>query len=168
MGGYDSSVGFRDTRVLLGEPKGLAGRNTGGYIIRPEPSTPGIDRVRPMGGGARLATDLDRLWPPERGEVVRGRYGRDIVGVHEGELGEGGSVDRRKVVGLRSESRSLVLIAVGWCRRSVGRGEDRNSSIRSVSGTGSISSEDNGLKEFCWFGVHRGRCSTRDGGGTTV
>lgn len=113
VGGYASSIGFFDTRVLLGEPKGLAGRNTGGYIIRPEPSTPGIDRVRPIAGGARLATDLDRPWPPDRGEVVRGRYGRDAAGDHDGELGEGGSVDRRRLGGLRSVSRPLVLIAVG-------------------------------------------------------
>ena len=84
-------------------------------------------------GGARLAVDRERECEPERGDVVRGRYGRLTGGPQPLELGEDGegSVDRRSVGGFRGASLSLK-------RRRVGRGEGLNSSIRSVSGTGSI------------------------------
>lgn len=76
--------------------------------------------------------DLERVCKPERGDAVRGLYGRATEEVNNGELGEGGSVDRRIVEGFRLVSESFGT------RRSDGRGEERNSSILSVSGTGSI------------------------------
>ena len=56
-----------------------------------------------------------------------------------GETGDTGSVDRRIVGGLRVVSRSQVLVemAAGWCSRTDGRGDGRNSRTLSVSGTGS-------------------------------
>ena len=94
-GGKLSSAGFRGTRVLLGDLEGLEGRTRGGYIMRPAPSRPGIERVRPILGTVKLV-DLERVCMPDRGEVVRGRYGRDMDALtHEGELGEEGSVDLR-------------------------------------------------------------------------
>jgi len=131
-GGNTSSTGFRGVRCLFGEPEGLSGRSCGGYKIRPAPSTPGIDRVRPMVKGGRLAVDLERTCKPERGDAVRGLYGRVTEGGNSGELGEAGSVDRRMVGGFRLASTSLDT------RRRVGRGAERNSSILSVSGTGSM------------------------------
>ena len=82
-------------------------------------------------GGARLAIERDRTWEPDRGEVVRGRNGRDDGGVQALGFGEDmeGSVDRR------SSGRESVEEL--WSRR-LGRGEGWNSSILSVSGTGSI------------------------------
>lgn len=52
----------------------------------------------------------------------------------DGEVGDAGegSVDRRRVGGLRKQSNSGALTL------RLGRGEGRNSSIRSVSGTGSM------------------------------
>lgn len=95
-GGKASSAGLRGVRFLLGDLAGLAGRRGGGYNMRPVPSTPGIDRVRPMLGTVKLAADLDRVCVPDRGEVVRGLYGRDIAALsQEGELGDIGSVDLR-------------------------------------------------------------------------
>ncbi len=57
-------------------------------------------------GGAVLAVDLDLMCDPDKGEAVRGRYGR-LEGIdHDGELGDtgGGSVDRRRVGGFRTPS----------------------------------------------------------------
>lgn len=55
----------------------------------------------------------------------------------EEEVGEG-SVDRRMVSGfLRNSNSGGFTVTDGWTR-SVGRGDGRNSSILSVSGTGSI------------------------------
>jgi hypothetical protein len=103
------------------------------------PLTPGIDCVLVM-VGARLAADLDlECEMPERGEVVRGRYGIDD-GPHPGELGDEGlgSVERRRVGGFLVTSISKVEGADGLWSRSDGKGEGLNSSILSVSGTGSM------------------------------
>lgn len=64
-------------------------------------------------------------------------------GVHDmmGEDVGDGSVDRRRVGGLRRTSSSVELSVGDPCTLRLGRGEGRNSSIRSVSGTGSILSE---------------------------
>ena len=116
----------------------------------PEPLTRGMDRVRDI-GGARLVTERDREWAPESGEAVRGRYGIEMDGeAQDGELGDAGlgSVLRRMVGGLRSTSVSRddreneLEPKLGWLRRKEGTGEDLNSSIRSVSGTGSMVDED--------------------------
>ena len=77
---------------------------------------------------------------------MRGRYGIAVkaVGVHEGEMGEVGlgSVLLRMVGGFRtmlSRSRlGMLLTFAAPLRRNEGTGEGLNSSIRSVSGTGSI------------------------------
>ena len=71
----------------------------------PDPLTPGMDWVRDMAGG-RLAVERERECEPERGEVVRGRYG--MAGEdQEGDVGERvGSVLRRMVRGLRRSSNS--------------------------------------------------------------
>lgn len=56
----------------------------------PVPVKPGRDWVRAM-GGARLATERDRVCAPESGDVVRGRYGRegkDVVGPQEDMLAD--------------------------------------------------------------------------------
>ncbi|KAK5624653.1 hypothetical protein RRF57_000369 [Xylaria bambusicola] len=98
-----------------------------------------MDRVRPIERGVRLAIDLDRVCKPERGDAVRGLYGRAAEG-NSGELGEGGSVDRRIVGGFRLVSASFETT------RSDGKGEERNSSILSVSGTGSITAHPNKFK----------------------
>lgn len=138
-------MGFRRGALfLLGDPEGLAGRSRGEARMRPAPSTPGIDLVRDMVGGARLAADLDLTWP-ERGDVVLGRYGSDKAegGAQFGEHGGGGSVDRRTVEGLpRFRSKSVDCSRkVGTCRedeRGPGAGGERNSWRLSVSGTDSI------------------------------
>lgn len=97
-----------------------------------------------MGGGARLAADLDLVWLLDSGDAARGRYGSKVGDAHEGEVGEDvgeGSVDRRRLDGLRGKSKSGGLsTAVPWTLR-VGRGEGRNSPICSVSGTGSMATE---------------------------
>lgn len=61
---------------------------------------PGRDWVRAM-GGARLATERERVCAPESGDVVRGRYGSEgseVVGPQDGMLGVVGlgSVLRRR------------------------------------------------------------------------
>lgn len=58
-------------------------------------------------GGARLAVERDRIWELARGDIVRGRKGRDVAGVQEvfGDDG-GGSVDLRRLGGLREKSSS--------------------------------------------------------------
>lgn len=60
--------------------------------------------------------------------------------IHEGELGEEGmgSVERRTVGGFLGGSVSGELNEKALCSRSEGSGEDLNSSILSVSGTGSM------------------------------
>jgi len=86
-------------------------------------------------GGARLAADRDRMWEMDSGDAARGRNGSAEVGVQDGDVGDDvgdGSVDRRRVGGLRNSSSGDP-----WTRK-LGRGEGRNSSILSVSGTGSI------------------------------
>lgn len=109
-------------------------------MICPEPLTPGRDWVRDIGRPI-LAADLDRACP-ESGDVVRGRYGKAEETPHVDEVGDEGlgSVDRRRVGGFLSCSASARMLTGLW-RRSDGRGEERNSSIRSVSGTGSIRRE---------------------------
>lgn len=72
LGGKASSAGLRRCLVLLGDPEGLSGRSSGAGRIRPATSNPGMERVRDMGGGAKLAADLDRVWVPESGDVVLG------------------------------------------------------------------------------------------------
>lgn len=76
---------------------------------------------------------------------MRGRYGSAVEAdhegdeVHEGELGDEGSVERRTLGGFRLGSASLAeRAAAGASSRRIGRGEGRNSSILSVSGTGSM------------------------------
>lgn len=114
----------------------------------PEPLTPGMDWVRDI-GGARLVVERDLEWAPESGEAFRGRYGMKVEVAHEDEVGEAGeiglgSVLRLRVGGLRRTSMSSVEAEFGlWMRRegtegAEGTGEGRNSSIRSVSGTGSM------------------------------
>lgn len=116
-----------------------------------------------------LAAERDRECDPDRGEVVRGRYGIDVGGAQNGEMGDEGigSVDRRTVggfLGVLSKSGGLRKVVDGeamdvveadededvvfpavekgiLCRRRGGKGEDLNSSMRSVSGTGSIFGE---------------------------
>jgi hypothetical protein len=71
--------------------------------------TPGIDWVRAIGGARPLAADLDLIWELERGEGARGRNGNPLDDVHDGDVGEEvgeGSVDRRRVGGLRRKSNS--------------------------------------------------------------
>lgn len=95
-------------------------------------------------GEARLAADREREWPPDRGEAVRGRYGRAAEGgPHDGEIGEVGfgSVLRRRVGGFLTMSRSKGGIEFGLLLKSrEGTGEGLNASMRSVSGTGSMGS----------------------------
>lgn len=58
-----------------------------------------------------------------------------------GDVGDG-SVDRRIVGGFRGKSDSGPPVVVAMADSlKLGRGEDRNSSIRSVSGTGSMVTE---------------------------
>lgn len=105
-GGYASSTGFRMARALEREPEGLSGR---GMRMWPSPFTPGSECALPIGGGANAAADLDRMWLPDSGEVVLGRYGREAA-LQVGEMGEEGegSVARRMVGGFRGASRSEV------------------------------------------------------------
>lgn len=102
---------------------------------------PGIDCVRDI-GGARLAVDCDRMCPADSGDAVRGRYGIDdreeyVCGLVDVGLG---SVLRLGVGGFLFVSMSNPILALeyGLVMRSEGRGEDLNSSMRSVSGTGSM------------------------------
>ena len=128
--------------------------------MRPAPSKPGMDRVRPILGTVKLV-DLDRACIPDKGEVVRGRYGRDMEALtHEGELGEEGSVDLRTYGGLRAGSELLMMSGAGCCKRGVGKGEERNSSILSVSGTGSIVSVSGGGGRVRNFRVRETRIET--------
>lgn len=98
-----------------------------------------MDWVRAM-GGAKLAADRDLTWLLDNGEDARGRYGNAAGGIHDGEMGEDGdgSVDRRRVGGFlnKSDSGEPEFAAAGSLK--LGRGEGRNSSILSVSGTGSM------------------------------
>lgn len=100
-----------------------------------------------MGGASALAVDRERECPREYGELFRDRYGRvtgEFAGkMQPGERGGGGigSVDLRNVsgflgskVGPKKSSPSLKPRST----RTLGMGEDLNSSMRSVSGTGSI------------------------------
>lgn len=98
--GKTSSTGFRGVRIRLGDPRGLAGRARGEDSKCPAALKPGNDWVRDIGGARALVEDFDRIWPREKGEVFRGRYGNE--GEEEiGERGEEGvgSVDRRMVGG---------------------------------------------------------------------
>lgn len=63
------------------------------------------------------------------------------IGVQEGVIGEVGlgSVLRRWLGGFLGILRSSLGMILGGLRRREGTGEDLNSSIRSVSGTGSMS-----------------------------
>lgn len=85
----------------LGGWDGLTGRASGGgYRMWPAPLTPGRLWVLES-GMANDAADRDLVCElaPARGEVVRGRYGRDPAEEYqEGDLGDEGmgSVDRRK------------------------------------------------------------------------
>lgn len=137
--GKPSSAGFRGMRIRLGDPEGLCGRIWGENRRWPVALVPGIDWVRPI-GGARLAADRDLTWLLDNGEDARGRWGR-AGGIHDGEMGDDGdgSVDRRMVGGFRRESNSGANDVAGSLR--LGRGEGRNSSILSVSGTGSMLTE---------------------------
>lgn len=109
----------------------------------PAPLTPGRDWVRAMGGPRPLAADRERECPPpnDKGEAFRARKG-SWLGTHEGEVGDvgEGSVDRRRVGGFRrlfGSGGARVEVETLWSRR-LGRGDERNSSILSVSGTDSI------------------------------
>lgn len=146
-GGNASSATLRDGRTLageLGERDGLMGRSWGeGYRICPAPLTPGMLCVLERGMVSDAADrDLVCRLLPERGDVVRGRYGSDAAEelCQDGDFGDVGvgSVDRRSAWSRTRPSSSLVG-PVGLCIRRLGSGEGRNSSIRSVSGTGSIS-----------------------------
>ena len=79
---------------------------------------------------------------------------------HEGELGEEGSVDLRTYGGLRAGSELLMMSGAGCCKRGVGKGEERNSSILSVSGTGSIVSVSGGGGRVRNFRVRETRIET--------
>lgn len=145
-GGNASSATLRGGRTLfgeLGERNGLMGRSWGeGYRIWPAPFTPGMLCVLERGMVSDAADrDLVCRLPPERGEVVRGRYGSAAAEelCQEGDFGDVGvgSVDRRSAWSRTRPSSSLAG-PVGLCMRRLGMGEGRNSSIRSVSGTGSI------------------------------
>lgn len=61
VGGNASSAGFLRCLIRFGDPCGLAGRRSGEYRARLATSNPGIDLVRDIGGGARLAVDLDLM-----------------------------------------------------------------------------------------------------------
>ena len=102
-----------------------------------------MDWVRDI-GGAKLAVDRDLECEPDSGEVVRGRYGKDGVDVlHEGDAGDVGivSAERDRIgrffagSGVSNEGRRVVE---EFGRRRDGIGDGWNSSIRSVSGTGSM------------------------------
>jgi hypothetical protein len=99
-----------------------------------------MDCVRIM-GGAKLAVDFDRTWDPaDKGDVVRGRYGRTEP-PQIGETGDegAGSVERRSVGGFRPDSKkSGGVRSDELCKRELGRGVGWNSSRLSVSGSGSI------------------------------
>jgi len=141
-GGKASSVGFRGMRIRPGDPVGLSGRVWGAYRRWPVAFVPGMDWVRAMGGAKPLAADRDLTWLLDSGEDARGRYGNAAGGIHDGEMGEDGdgSVDRRRVGGFRKKSNSGEPgTAAGSLK--LGRGEGRNSSILSVSGTGSMAAE---------------------------
>lgn len=143
--GKASSACFLGVRARLGEPEleGLAGRSCGEYNIRPEPLTPGMDCVRDI-GEARVAADRDLVCPLDNGEAVRGLYGRAAdEWPHDGDVGEVGlgSVLRRMVGGFLAMSSSSGGIPAELLlkRKDGGTGEDLNASMRSVSGTGSMS-----------------------------
>lgn len=87
-GGNASSRGFRGVRWPPeaeregdpgGPPEGLSGLPKapprGDSRTWPEEAKPGMDWVRDMGGGSRLAAEREREWRPaaDRGEAVRGR-----------------------------------------------------------------------------------------------
>jgi len=121
--------------------------------------TPGIDWVRVM-GGARETADLDLECMLDSGDEARGLKGRD-GGAHEGELlGDGdvgeGSVERRRVGGLREKSPSWGFKAAIADTLRLGRGEGRNSSMRSVSGTGSMVTV--GCRVLTGSGMYRWDC----------
>lgn len=71
---------------------------------------------------------------------------------------KGGSVDRRRTGGFRRRSDSGALTDVVDEGRKLGRGDDRNSSILSVSGTGSIF--DRGYKLYSGTGFVTSNKST--------
>lgn len=73
--GKPSSDGFRGIRIRLGDPEGLCGRIWGEYRRWPVPDVPGMDCVRAMGGGIKLAADRDLTWwlLDDKGEDARGR-----------------------------------------------------------------------------------------------
>ena len=136
MTGKTSSAGFRGVRFLLGDPKGLAGRCVGDERRCPAPLNPGIDCALIMGGARAEVEDLDRRCPREKGEVFRGRYGREgpaDIG-DRGDCGVG-SVHRRIFGGFPNSWMSYKGVA---CSRRTGKGEVLNSSNLSVSGTGSM------------------------------
>jgi hypothetical protein len=122
--------------------------------------------VRDM-GNVMLAAERDRVWAPDNGDAVRGRYGSGFMAGedHDGPVGDEGlgSVLRRSVGGFLAGSKTRsgeeeendvdgepsdededdavrAARVFGLEIRSVGTGEvrERNSSIRSVSGTGSM------------------------------
>jgi hypothetical protein len=139
--GNPSSTGFRGMRIRLGDPEGLCGRIWGENKRWPVALVPGMDWVRPM-GGAKLAADRDLTWLLDNGEDARGRWGR-AGGIQDGEMGEDGdgSVDRRMVGGFRRDSNSGALKDEVAGSLRLGSGDGRNSSILSVSGTGSMLTE---------------------------
>ena len=78
------------------------------------------------------------MWE-DSGDAFRVRNG-SVDGVQDGELGDEGegSVARRRFGGFRALSESETASIEVLCSRRLGRGDDRNSSILSASGTGSI------------------------------
>jgi hypothetical protein len=79
------------------------------------------------------------MCPPARGDAFRVRNGSEPED-QDGELGEvgEGSVERRRLGGFGTKSESgTASVEALWSRR-LGIGEERNSSILSVSGTGSM------------------------------
>lgn len=111
----------------------------------PAPFTPGSDWVLAMGGARLLAADRDREWPYDNGDAVLVRKG-SWPWLQRGELSEvgEGSVERRMLGGLRrpfGSGGAREDEETLWSRR-LGMGDERNSSILSVSGTGSILTVD--------------------------
>jgi hypothetical protein len=100
-----------------------------------------MEWARDIGGARGLVVDLDLRCPRLKGEVFRGRYG--IVGGETvGDRGEfrSGSVALRKAGSFQGTLPSPFRMS--WREdsgsRRVGTGEALNSSILSVSGTGSM------------------------------
>lgn len=97
--GNASSAGFLITRFLEGldeAPAGDPGRVMPNAKEELNAGATGMDFARDIGGAVREAEwDCERMWPREKGEVVRGGRERGCRVVSQGRPGRAGSVTRR-------------------------------------------------------------------------